>query len=232
MLVMPSNNSGAHKLAEDFPGRLGLLISPRGERDPRGLPWAMDNGRFASWSRSGFSSEACEILEADLDLSNTSHFLDLVVWANGRKPVGGAHLCKPHRKQPKTRPEWVVVPDVPGNAEATLEAFYQWAPWLMGCGFTLALAVQDGMSPRDVPDGVVCFLGGSREWKWANVERFGAECERMHVGRVNGYADLWRAHRAGAESCDGTGFFRGRKAQLEGLLQYLRESSDELVAAA
>ena len=51
MMVMPANNSNAHKLEKDFPGRMGLLIGPGGWRSPRGLPFALDNGRFSVWSK-------------------------------------------------------------------------------------------------------------------------------------------------------------------------------------
>jgi hypothetical protein len=34
------------------------------------------------------------------------------------------------------------------------------------------------------------------------------------------------AHECGAESCDGTGWFRGDKRQLDGLIQYLEESTN------
>ena len=49
--------------------------------------------------------------------------------------------------------------------------------------------------------------------------------KRVHVGRVNTYRLLWLAHEAGAESCDGTGWFRGDRKQLQGLIDYLQESS-------
>lgn len=49
---------------------------------------------------------------------------------------------------------------------------------------------------------------------------------RIHVGRVNTERMLWMAHEAGAESCDGTGWFRGDKAQLAGLMRYLDDSTN------
>ena len=119
----------------------------------------------------------------------------------------------------------IVVPDVPGNADATKRQWDKWAPKLEKKKVKLAMAVQDGMKPSDVPDGVVCFVGGSTEWKWKNVERFCADCKVCHVGRVNRYRYLWKCHKAGADSVDGSGFFRGDKTQLRGLLSYLKESA-------
>jgi len=52
MIVMPSNNTSGlcHYLAGAYPGRIGLLISPKGWRiPPRYFPWAMDNGAFTDF---------------------------------------------------------------------------------------------------------------------------------------------------------------------------------------
>lgn len=50
----------------------------------------------------------------------------------------------------------------------------------------------------------------------------------MHIGRINTERWLWFAHRCGAESVDGTGFFRGDENQLKGLHRYLRRSQKKL----
>ena len=178
-------------------------MSPSGKRDSRELSWALDNEMYVAWSKSGFSNDPDVIREHWDGLA----FLDALTWA----------LNQP------TRPVWVVVPDVPGNATETRRAFDFWAPRMDQ--FRLAMAVQDGMSPSDVPDGVVAFVGGSTEWKWKNVERFCSECETTHVGRVNNYKRLWQCDKAGAASCDGSGFFRGDVNQRKGLVRYLLESS-------
>jgi len=60
-------------------------------------------------------------------------------------------------------------------------------------------------------------MGTLRQWT--------AAFPRVHVGRVNTERLLWIAHYAGAESCDGTGWFRGDQQQLAGLLRYLEKSS-------
>lgn len=74
-------------------------------------------------------------------------------------------------------------------------------------------------------EAAVLFLGGSTRWKWASIGRWASLGRRLHVGRVNGYPWLWRALEAGAESCDGTGWLRGRQRQLRALRQFLEESS-------
>lgn len=208
MIVMPGNNSNAHKLAEQFPGQLGLLMAPGGERDPRDLPYAYDNGMYSAWVKSGYH---CEERFIQQDQWAGMHFQEL---------IHKAHIAE-------HKPRWIVIPDVIGNAQQTIRDFHRWADKLDQDGFngTLAMAVQDGMDPSDVPDGVVAFIGGTKEWKWRNVERFAAELPRVHVGRVNSYEKLWFAHEAGVESVDGTGWFRGDQRQLNRLLRYLSEAA-------
>ena len=93
-------------------------------------------------------------------------------------------------------------------------------------GFKLAMAVQDGMTPDDVPSNCdVIFVGGTDAWKMPSLPMWTANFPRVHVGRINGYRGLWQCHEAGAESCDGTGYFRGDKKQLAGLIRYLEEST-------
>ena len=194
---MPANNSNAHKIEGKYPGRMGLLIGPGGWRDPKGLPFALDNGRFAVWSR-GKEWDQRELLTIVLKASDLAY-----------------------------NPRWIVVPDVVGDAAAT---FDEWNKWY-GCfprGWCKALAVQDGMTPDSVrrytnPD--VLFVGGTTEWKRRTLWNWCREFPRVHVGRVNHERWLWNAHRSGAESTDGTGWFRGDQVQLRGLLRYLKRSS-------
>jgi hypothetical protein len=81
------------------------------------------------------------------------------------------------------------------------------------------------MTPRDVPANAhTVFVGGSTPWKWRNLKTWTSEFPHVHVGRVNTHRLLWMAHMAGAESCDGTGWFRGCQQQLRGLWRYLEES--------
>ena len=123
------------------------------------------------------------------------------------------------------RPEWVVVPDWVGDRERTLELWGEHVSAIAAFGVPLAFAVQDGMTPEDVPAAAdLVFVGGTTSWKWRNLKMWTKNFPRVHVGRVNTYDLLWRADRAGAESCDGTGFFRGDQAQLAGLIRYQRLS--------
>ena len=204
MIVMPANNSNAHTLDLVFPNRLGMLFSPSGRRKPRLLKWAMDNGIYSAWFKSGYSVHK----EEQRKHWDEQAFRDMLEWST--------HL--------DTRPEWVVVPDVPANPDETILEFRRWRGVIEDYGYTPAIAVQDGMVPSDVPRDVICFMGGTDDFKWPMLKRFCEEIETVHVGRVNSYHRLWQCHDAGATSVDGTGFFRGDQKQLKGLIDYLKEA--------
>mgnify|MGYP001140077772 CR=1 FL=1 len=46
MIVMPANNTNAYKLADEFPGRIGMMFSPDGWKAQENVPYVLDNGRF------------------------------------------------------------------------------------------------------------------------------------------------------------------------------------------
>lgn len=109
------------------------------------------------------------------------------------------------------RADWIVVPDVVGNATATLDAFDSWWPRLRGLGLLL-LALQDGMSRDDVSarlrPGVGLFIGGSDDWKERSAQSWGefarARSLYLHMGRVNTARRIAIAASAGCDSTDGT----------------------------
>lgn len=120
-------------------------------------------------------------------------------------------------------PLWLAVPDRVGDRETTLALWSEWEPRLRGNRWPLAFVVQDGMTPRDVPESAdLIFVGGSTEWKWRHLQTWTKNFKRVHVGRVNTERHLWAAHDAGAESCDSTGWFRSVQEKLPMLLRYLQ----------
>lgn len=180
---MPANNSCGlvHYLAGQYPGKIGWIFSPGGFKEPRvWLPYVIDNGKYTSWeSGKEWNEEA---------------FFEL---------LDRCRLSKYH-------PDWVTVPDEVSDREKTLWLWNQYERRIKMYGWRLAFVVQDGMTPNDVPESAdVVFVGGTTKWKWRNVALFCATFPRVHVGRVNWVDKLEYCERVGAESCDGTGFFRG-----------------------
>jgi len=201
MIIMPANSTGIvfGRLVGQFPGQLGHLLSPGAQRGPwKWLPYALDNGAFSAYvGQTPFDAPA---------------WRDLLVWA----ATSGV------------RPSWALVPDVVTDPAATIAAWAQYKGEAQAAlpGVPLAFAVQDGHEPKDVPcDAEVIFIGGSTDWKRQNIRRFCASFPRVHVGRINTYKWLRYCADAGAESCDGTGWFRGDQAQLAGLVQFLEEQA-------
>lgn len=115
-------------------------------------------------------------------------------------------------------PLWVLVPDVVSDPEATLKS---WHKWYKKINFPLAFACQDGHEPQDVPkQAICCFIGGSTKWKLKNAHKFKGTRKYLHIGRVNYINRLNWAEEIGADSVDGSGWFRSKK-QKEQLLRYI-----------
>jgi hypothetical protein len=200
MLIMVSNRTGIEigLLAARYPGRIGHLYSPGGQRGPwTEVPYALDNGAWTAFLRGRAWDEA--------------RWRALITWAlmSGCPPL------------------WALVPDVVADRQRTLERWTLFSPLVRQSGLRPAFAVQDGMTFDDVPsDDCVLFLGGSTAWKVAAIEpwcrRFPG---RVHVARVNTAARLIKCWRAGAISVDGTGWFRKKSAQDSELRKFLRETS-------
>ncbi len=183
------------QLVERYPGLLGHLFSPGQQRGPwPEMPYALDNGAWGAFKNGE-------------EWDPVGH-LELLMWA---KNSGQA-------------PSWALVPDVVGDREGTIAKWHHKHAAVASFGWPLAFAVQDGMTPADVPrEAAVVFVGGGTEWKWATVSMWCREFPRVHVGRVNTYRWLRVCEAAGAESIDGTGWFRANENQREGLEQWLQE---------
>lgn len=179
---MPANNThwAVHYLQGRY-GHLGHLYSPGSARTPMPhIPYALDNGAFAAWAGGN-----------EWDANAFVAHVERFAWA-------------------RYHPEWVVVPDVVGDKDATLSLWDEWSIRIRTSWphLNLAFAVQDWMSPDDVPECDVVFVGGTTDWKWDTVDEWCGAFPRVHVARVNGYAPAMRCSELGAESVDGTGWFR------------------------
>jgi len=191
-----------HSLARET-GRIGHLYSPGAQRGPWAwLPFAGDVGVYPLWDQ---KKNVVDMGAYEALIQRWKRFL---FWCQAA-PI---------------KPMWVIVPDVPGNASATIEKWKQYAPAVTD--FPRALAVQDGMVPMDVealnprPD-VIC-VGGSDEWKWSTWSTWAANFRRVHVLRCNAPTRLYEMEEAGIESTDGTGMNRGDRKQTEGLERWAR----------
>lgn len=107
--------------------------------------------------------------------------------------------------------DWIVVPDIVAGGRKSLELSVSWLPRVLAVA-PCVLAVQNGMSPRDVMGllgpRVGLFVGGDTEWKletipmWCDVGRQ-AGCI-VHVGRVNTARRIALCDAHGVTSFDGT----------------------------
>lgn len=200
---MPANatNELVHLWQGVYGGLAHLYTPARKERIRPWLPYVLDNGRFA---------EAIKNLPF-----NESSFLAHV--------ERYAFLAQ--------KPDWIAVPDVPFFGAETLQWWDSWAPRLREYKLPLALVVQNGMSVDDVTarlePGDVIFVGGDTEWKWSTVAQWATAWPRIHVGRVNQPSKLPFLRSLGVESCDGSGWFRGKSPQVVGLGRFLAEQADK-----
>ncbi len=209
---MPSNASGWfwHSLARET-GRLGHLYSPGAQRGPwPWFPYALDNGAFSCWDPVANTFD-----EAKWAVTERA-WHRLIVWA----------------QIAVIKPLWAIVPDVPGNADAT---FARWAKFADGLrDVPLALAVQDGMTAEQVralsPAPTVIAVGGSTDWKWETVEMWAREFPRVHLLRCNSPTKLYDLEAMGVESCDGTGWNRGDRKQTSGLEEWARSKAAPTVS--
>ena len=198
MIVMPSNNTGfeAGLLTGRFPGRLAHLHSVDAMREPK---------RGIPWA------------------------LDNGVFGawQGKREWSEEPLYRYLDCYAALQPMLVVVPDWVGDRDETLRRWDLHAPALMSFGVPLCMAVQDKMTPDDVPsEASVILVGGSTSWKWRNLRTWTRAFPRVHVGRVNSRRLLEQAEKAGAESCDGTGWFRDPQRTRE-LESYLESNKEE-----
>jgi hypothetical protein len=160
-------------------------MTVRGELPPRRNPWAYDNGAYRDW-------------KADKPFNFNQYTRDLRRIRHGE--------IEP--------PDFVVLPDVPGDGAKSLEQSIAWLDWtrstLYPIPVPLYLAVQDGMESMKTEiaevgaDGI--FVGGTLDWKlvwgavWvATAHNLGMKC---HVGRVGTAQRVKWAQEIGADSID------------------------------
>lgn len=197
MMLAGQSNPMWHYAAGRWPGKVGLLLGPSYFKKQSLRPWlpyALDNDAFTAWQQ---RKPWCE-----------HAWIEMLNWA----------------RWTGTQPIWVLVPDVVADRNATLARWERYAPAVDALNWTKAFAVQDGMTPKDVPSGAeVVFVGGTDAFKWRTVRQWVGEFPRVHVGRVNTIDRVWLCDDLGVESVDGTGWFRdpSREDKLPALLGWM-----------
>jgi hypothetical protein len=163
-------------------------MTVRGELPPRRSPWAYDNGAYRDW-------------KADKPFQLNQYLRDLRRIRHGE--------CEP--------PDFVVLPDVPGDGAKSLEQSISWLEWtrstLHPVPVPLYLAVQNGMETMIHDQGGLAglgvdgiFVGGTLDWKllWGAVFVATAHSLDMkcHIGRVGTAQRVKWAIEIDADSID------------------------------
>jgi len=172
---------------------MGIMISSSCNFEPRrsysGVPCALDNGAFQCWRR-GFPFQS-----------------DVF-----RRTVAKAY-------EVGLTLDFLVCPDIVGGGIDSLEFSMSWATGELRTAHKMALAVQDGMTVRDINSYHAkhfshLFIGGTPSWKWANaadwVEHAHMLGLKAHIGQVGTLPRLRAARDMGADSVDSTSFVRNK----------------------
>jgi hypothetical protein len=122
--------------------------------------------------------------------------------------------------------KFVSVPDVVGDARATLASFEVWAPRVREFGLPLAYVAQDGQEALPVPwsEFEALFVGGTTTWKMGpHAARLIVEAQRhgkwVHVGRVNTSIRARYMGSLDVDSIDGSCFSRWPDKHLPRMLR-------------
>lgn len=119
-----------------------------------------------------------------------------------------------------TEPDFIVLPDVPGDARATIDAHREWLydrPLPLRSGEVMRYWVlQPGLPIPEQFDAIEgcqgVFVGGSKRWLRAHGAAIVAEAQerdlRTHVGNPGGADGLVWAYRTGFDSADTTTIFQ------------------------
>lgn len=128
--------------------------------------------------------------------------------------------------------EFIVIPDSVGNKTETLIFAEHWIRKLNG---RLLLVLQDDMKTEDIDPfkkyiyGL--FMGGSTDWKLANIPIFSNYCIKndlyFHVGRVNSIKRLKYCINHNVDSIDGSGPSRFYKVARD-MTGYLKDQNNQL----
>lgn len=144
------------------------------------------------------------------------YFLDNGAFANKFDGELWASTLDEALTEMPTEPDFVVLPDVPGDAVATIKKHRRWLydePLPLGSGEVMRYwVIPPGYPIREQFDHIEgcqgVFVGGSRRWLRAHgdviVEEARKRSLRTHVGNPSGADGLVWAYRTGFDSLDTT----------------------------
>jgi hypothetical protein len=193
-MMVYTGNADGESLDKVESLELGIMVASSATWEPRKgyarVPCALDNGAFQCWRR-GFPFMA-----------------DVFRRCLARAYEVGLTL------------DFVVCPDLVAGGLASLDFSMEWASGELKSAPLLALAVQDGMTPRDVSPGhhlprfSHLFVGGTVEWKWQTapqwVEHAHAHGLKCHIGQCGTLDRIRAAEEMGADSVDSTSIVRNQ----------------------
>lgn len=181
-------------------GRIGAIVTPDS--------WGGANrvlGRFPWWA----ADNACFAKGDDFDADAWLSWLDVI---------------RPHQDAAL----FAVLPDVVGDANATLKRSAPFVDAVRELGYEPALVAQEGIASSQVPwnDLGAIFIGGKTEaFKFGEGLDVANEARRRglwtHMGRVNSFRRLRSATLSGIDSVDGTYLTFGPDKNLPKLLAWL-----------
>lgn len=176
---------------------IGECVTPGRLPPRRGFSWFYDTGAYSDWKR----GRSFNYLQFSRDLRAIRMWQERGV---GRGIFKG---------QPMTAPDFIVLPDVVGQGEASLEFSIDHLEETQRTGARCYLAVQDGVTPARIlnvlglfPSVKGLFVGGTTRWKLETAAAWCALGRRtgraVHIGRVGTLERIEWAQSIGATSID------------------------------
>jgi len=179
------------KLDKLVSSKMGIMISPSPNFEPRKdfsrTFCALDNGAFQAWRR-GFP------------------FMERYFWET---------LDKCYELGLKL--DFIVIPDIVAGGKQSLDFSVKFRDDKLSTTANLALAVQDGISPKDLDTyclhGVShIFVGGTDRWKWKTAKDWSDYAKKndrkIHIGRCGTKDKIAHASLIKADSVDSTSWAR------------------------
>lgn len=224
---------------------LGRLCAPRNISDielvlKAGFPTGVDNDVFCKWNLPKFVAQIGTIEAAVYGRRlGTAERLSPLLTSCFRGADAPGFDSFTTADLPPIDPNllFVTVPDVVGDAEATLRRFREWAPMLLH--LPVAFCVQDGAAeagiPWDWPNLRCLFMAGSTTYKlgaeMADICREGKRRGlHIHCGRVNSKKRIrYLLGLDYVDSFDGTSYNRWRNKHLPGALELAAAKQFQLV---